>query len=82
MSNFTNYLSILTTREWATIIWMLIILIYLLKNKQIKENFLNVIKILFGKKLIKIWLITSLYVFLITLLYSLNISFIFEIIIS
>jgi len=49
-----NCLNILTSREWATIIWLLILLIYILKNKKTKDTFLSVIKILFGKNLIKI----------------------------
>lgn len=70
MNVLLEYFSILSTREWATIIWILILLIYILKNKKTKGAFLDVIKILFGKNLIKIWIITSLYVFLITLVFS------------
>lgn len=70
MNKLIECFSILSTREWATIIWLLILLAYILKNKKIKNAFLDVIKILFGKKLINIWLITSLYVFLITFLFS------------
>ncbi len=65
-----NCLNILTSREWATIIWLLILLIYILKNKKTKDTFLSVIKILFGKNLIKIWLVTFLYVFIITFIFS------------
>lgn len=70
MKDLLVYFNILSTREWATIIWILILLIYILKNKKTKNAFLDVIKILFGKKLIKIWILTSLYVFLITLIFS------------
>lgn len=70
MNDLMNCLNILSSREWATIIWLLILLIYILKNEKIKDAFLNVIKILFGKNLIKIWLVTSLYVFIITFLFS------------
>lgn len=65
-----EYLCILSTREWAIIIWLLILLIYILKNKQTKYLFIDIIKILFGKNLIKIWIITYLYIFLITFLFS------------
>ena len=54
MSNLTKNLTILSNREWATIIWILILLIYIMKNKKIRVSFLNVLKILFGKELIKI----------------------------
>ena len=70
MKNFIDCLNILSSREWATIIWLLILLIYVLKNEKTKDSFLDVIKILFGKNLIKIWLVTSLYVFIITFLFS------------
>lgn len=70
MTNFLKWLSILSTREWATIIWILILLVYVLINKKTRYSALDVIKILFGKNLIKIWIITSLYVILITLLFS------------
>lgn len=70
MNKLIECFSILSTREWATIIWLLILLAYILKNKKTKNAFLDVIKILFGKKLINIWLITSLYVFLVTFLFS------------
>jgi hypothetical protein len=70
MTNFLKWLSILSTREWATIIWILILSVYILINKKTRYSALDVIKILFGKNLIKIWIITSLYVILITLLFS------------
>ena len=70
MIKLMRYMKILSNREWATIIWLLILLIYILKNKKTKVLFLNVIKILFGKKLIKIWIITALYVFGITFGFS------------
>ena len=70
MTNFLKWLSILSTREWATIIWILILSVYVLINKKTRYSALDVIKILFGKNLIKIWIITSLYVILITLLFS------------
>ena len=57
MSNLIDCLNILSSREWATIIWLLILLIYILKNEKIKDSFLNVIKILCWKNLIKIWLL-------------------------
>ena len=70
IEDFLVYFNILSTRELATIIWILILLIYILKNKRTKKLFLNVIKILFGKNLIKIWILISLYVFIITLIFS------------
>lgn len=64
-----KYFSILSTREWATIFWLLILLICILKNTKTRKSFFEVIKILFGKVLIKIWIIISLYVLLITLIF-------------
>lgn len=62
--------SVLSTREWAAIIWILIVLIYILRNKKTRKSFLDVIKILFGKFLIKVWFITALYVFIISFVFS------------
>lgn len=70
LNEILKYSKVLSTREWATIIWLFIFLIYILKNKKIKEQFLNVINILFGKVLIKIWIATFIYVFFITFLFS------------
>ena len=70
MNDLLKYFSILSTREWATIIWILIILICILRNKKTRKSFLDVIKILFGKGLIKVWLITALYVFIISFIFS------------
>lgn len=70
MIKLMDFMKILSSREWATIIWFLIILIFILINKKTKEPFLNVIKILFGKKLIQIWIVTALYVFGITIIFS------------
>ncbi len=70
MNDVLKYFSILFTREWATIIWILIILICILRNKNTRKSFLDVIKILFGKVLIKVWLITALYVFMISFVFS------------
>ena len=70
MNDLLKYFSILSTREWATIIWILIILICILRNKKTRKSFLGVIKILFGKVLIKVWLITALYVFIISFVFS------------
>lgn len=70
MNDLLKYFSILSTREWATIIWILIVLICILRNKKTRKSFLDVIKILFGKVLIKVWLITALYVFIISFVFS------------
>lgn len=70
MNDLLKYFSILSTREWATIIWILIVLICILRNKKTRKSFLDIIKILFGKVLIKVWLITALYVFIISFVFS------------
>lgn len=63
-------LDILTSREWATVIWGLIILIFVVSNK-VRRNFLfKAIRTMFGKNLIVIWIIYIFYIFCITWVFS------------
>lgn len=48
-------MEILTTREWATVIWAFILFVYVMVHRQIREAFWNVVKIFFGKKLRILW---------------------------
>ena len=62
-------MEILTTREWATVIWAFILFVYAMAHRQIREAFWNVVKIFFGKKLRILWGIILLYVLGITLIF-------------
>ena len=62
-------MEILTTREWATVIWAFILFVYAMAHRQIREAFWNVVKIFFGKKLRILWGIIFLYVLGITLIF-------------
>ena len=56
-------MGILSTREWATVIWAFIFFVYAMVHRQIREAFWKVVKIFFGKKLRILWGIILLYVF-------------------
>ena len=60
-------MSILSTREWATLIWGCVFLLYVLCHAQIRKSFWKVIVIFFDKKLRRLWEIILLYVFVITI---------------
>lgn len=62
-------MEILTTREWATLIWGLLFLIYMMVHKNIRKSFWNVIVIFCGSKLRILWGIIMLYVFGITMVF-------------
>lgn len=62
-------MTILSTREWATVIWAIIFFVYVIMHKQIRESFWRVVKIFFGSKLIILWGIIFLYVLGITLIF-------------
>lgn len=63
-------MSILSTREWATLIWGCIFMLYLLCHKEIRKSFWNVIVAFFDKKLRILWEIILLYVLTITMVFS------------
>lgn len=63
-------MSILSTREWATLIWECIFMLYLLCHKEIRKSFWNVIVAFFDKKLRILWEIILLYVLTITIVFS------------
>ena len=62
-------MSILSTREWATLIWGCIFMLYVLCHKEIRKSFWNVIVIFFDKKLRILWEIIVLYVLTITMVF-------------
>lgn len=60
-------MSILSTREWATLIWGCIFMLYVLCHREIRKSLWNVIVIFFDKKLRILWEIILLYVLTITM---------------
>ena len=62
-------MSILSTREWATLIWGCIFMLYVLCHREIRKSLWNVIVIFFDKKLRTLWEIILLYVLTITMVF-------------
>ena len=62
-------MSILSTREWATLIWGLLFLAYIMCHKEIRKSFWKVIVIFFDKKLRILWEIILLYALAITMIF-------------
>lgn len=62
-------MSILSTREWATLIWGCIFVLYVLCHSEIRKSLWNVIVIFFDKKLRILWEIILLYVLTITMVF-------------
>ena len=62
-------MDILSTREWATVIWGFIIFVFMISQKSIRESFRQVIKSMFAKRLCILWLISIGYVLGITLIF-------------
>lgn len=62
-------MSILSTREWAILIWGGLFLIFIICRKEIRKSFWKVIVLFFDKKLRVLWEIILLYVFAITLVF-------------
>jgi hypothetical protein len=62
-------MSILSTREWATLIWGCIFMLYVLCHSEIRKSLWNVIVIFFDKKLRILWEIILLYVLTIIIVF-------------
>lgn len=62
-------MSILSTREWATLIWGCIFMLYVLCHREIRKSLWNVIVIFFDKKLRILWEIILLYVLTIIMVF-------------
>lgn len=62
-------MSILSTREWAILIWGCIFMLYVLCHREIRKSLWNVIVIFFDKKLRILWEIILLYVLTITMVF-------------
>lgn len=64
-------IELFTTRELATIVWLLILLVCVICNKKARKSLADVIEIFFGKQLRKIWITIIIYIIGITFLLSL-----------
>ena len=62
-------MSILSTREWATLIWGCILMLHVLCHREIRKSLWDVIVIFFDKKLRILWEIILLYVLTITMVF-------------
>ena len=62
-------MSILSTREWATLIWGVLFLLFILCHKEIRKSFWKVIVLFFDKKLRLLWEIILLYILVITFIF-------------
>lgn len=61
----------LTSREWASIIWSIILLFYMITKKEIRSSLYNLIETFFDSKLRVLWIVYISYIIGITLLFSL-----------
>ena len=61
----------LTSREWASIIWSIILLFYMITKKEIRSSLYNLIEKFFDSKLRVLWIVYISYIIGITLLFSL-----------
>ena len=59
-------MTILSTREWATIIWVVLFFAFVLWNRECRKEIRYVIKLFFDPKLRILWEIILLYVLIIT----------------
>ena len=62
-------MSILSTREWATLIWGCIFMLYVLCHREKKKKFVECHSNVFDKKLMILWEIILLYVLTITIVF-------------
>lgn len=62
-------MTILSTREWATVIWGSIFFLYAIMRRQIRESLWKAVKIFFGRKLRILWGIILLYALGITIVF-------------
>ncbi len=62
-------ITILSTREWATIIWVVLFFAFVLWNRECRKGIRDVIKLFFGPKLRILWEIILLYVLIITVIF-------------
>lgn len=65
-------LVIFSSRELASIFWVIIASIFFIRSKEVRKSALNVIKIFFDKKIVILWGIYIIYIIVITLLFKLT----------
>jgi hypothetical protein len=65
------FLNLLTTREQAVIIWVIIFIIWALYHKKIRSSIYHLIKVFLQKKIVIIFSIMVLYIALVIYLFSL-----------
>lgn len=70
MTDIIFFINTLNGREKAVIVWLLIFLSWALSQKNIRTSMLGVLKALFQKKIIVVFIAMFFYVFLILLLFS------------
>lgn len=63
-------MNVLTTREWATVLWGIVFMVCLLPHKNIRDSLKMVIKTFFNGKLRVLWETIFLYVLIITIIFS------------
>lgn len=63
-------MDVLTTREWATVLWGILFVIILLPHKDVRDSMKMVIKTFFTEKLRILWEIIFLYILIITVIFS------------
>lgn len=62
-------MTILSTREWATIIWVVLFFAFVLWNRECRKGIRDVIKLFFDPKFRILWEIILLYVLIITVIF-------------
>ncbi len=62
-------MTILSTREWATIIWVVLFFAFVLWNRECRKGIRDVIELFFDPKLRILWEIILLYVLIITVIF-------------
>lgn len=65
-----KFVQIFSTREIATVIWVTLTLIYVMRRRDFRASLFKFIKAIFAKKLLLIWIIYIAYVSFITYLFS------------
>lgn len=63
-------MDILTSREWATVIWGLIFFVFAVYKRDVRKIIFNAISVIFGKNLIVFWIVYFFYVACITWVFS------------
>ncbi len=65
-----NIIRVFTTREIASGIWIFIFFVYIFSHRKVRESFIKVVKVAFGKKLLFFWFVIILYISIVTFLFT------------